>query len=189
MKLLFCSTLLFILTCGCDDKPVSHFGFKNYSNENSYSEFLLLERGDSEYDTLYKVYINFDLDSISLDCGKYIDHRISKNPQDESIIKWDISYYLGSKSSNVFSTKKFKKRDTLQVGSCIPIKRIGNKQAITYNPFAPKSLEDVFFSEDKLHYIHYWLVNGGKVSVSDRLILIQLSNSSHSHSASIQTVN
>lgn len=188
---LFSSFLIVIVLFACndDEEVISRFSFKNYSNENSYSEFLLRERGGSEYDTLYRVYINFDLDSVSLDCGKYIDYRISKIQQDESIVDWNLVYCLGTKSSNILSTKKFKKNDALQVGNCIPIKRIGNDAAITLKPVKPKSLEDVFFSEDKLHYVHHWLLNSGKISSFDRLILVQISNNSYCHSANIQTVN
>lgn len=189
MKHLYSTILLSIIICGCnDDKVKSHFGFKNYSNENSYSEFLLRERGDAEYDTLYKVYINFDLDSVSLDCGKYIDYNVSKEFI-EYENHWEITYFAGSQSFNRQKSKKFRKKDVLSVGNCFSNMRIGNGHAYSFVPVKPKTLEDAFFLESKLHFIHSWLVKTGKITSYDKLILVQLSNNSYCHSASIQTVN
>lgn len=191
MKILIIGILLSIISLyGCnDDTKKSQFGFKYFSNENSFTEFLLLERGDSEFDTLSTIYLNFDTDSISINGGKYLDYHLQKLPVDQSMIKWDISYYLGSRPNNIVLNKKLKKKDLIKVGSCSSRKKIGNGQEITFTNFKPKSIEDAFFSKNKLQYIHHWLVKGKKIKNSDRLILIQISRTSNSHSANVLTVN
>ena len=182
IRVYFSISISAFLLFGCNDdrNEISIVDFTTTESSNSYREILLFEtssNGQIKFDTLSKLYINFDNDSIEMYSGKFLDYGVTKTANKNQVY-WSIIYSVGQKKSNTLKYKKLKLSDSF--GVINGKNRIHSTAVITNTPLNPKLIfENLIDREDELYFLNSWLIDKNKIGSNDVLNLIQIYNNQY----------